>query len=275
MSSPYTSCPKCLLLFLIFLIFLQKLPIYRKIRSFNYPILLSFLAYRYINVNDSNSSLLSTFIELIKFVKDRTHISSNLFTIIVGDLFGVILLVGLIDFIQSLSKGNLRGFKRAISDWGYRQVRDFSFVKKEIEKEQKKLEESFEKDLKVKSRSLGEINTKLPSKGQKKDDILTLMKSSTKQEDKVWENGLISGAVYHGKHDHKDFLNQCFSLYSLANPLHPDIWPSIMKFDSEIVAMTASLVNNGLETVCGTTSSVSFFIFYYFSYFNFFFLGWY
>jgi glutamate/tyrosine decarboxylase-like PLP-dependent enzyme len=43
----------------------------------------------------------------------------------------------------------------------------------------------------------------------------------------------------------------------MANALYPDIWPSVMKFESEIVAMTASMVNGGVSTVCGTTSTVS------------------
>ena len=64
--------------------------------------------------------------------------------------------------------------------------------------------------------------------------------------------------VYHGQHKHIDLLNEAFSRYSISNPLHPDIWPSVMKFESEIIAMTASLVNGSgkYNDVCGATTSV-------------------
>lgn len=71
--------------------------------------------------------------------------------------------------------------------------------------------------------------------------------------------------VYFGKHQHIDLLNQAFSMYSISNPLHPDIWPSVMKFESEIIAMTINLVNgctddgtgDVVEGICGSTTSVS------------------
>jgi sphinganine-1-phosphate aldolase len=56
---------------------------------------------------------------------------------------------------------------------------------------------------------------------------------------------------------HQAFLNEAFGIYSLANPLHADIWPSGMKYESEIVAMTANLVNGGDPNVVGCTTSVS------------------
>ena len=78
-------------------------------------------------------------------------------------------------------------------------------------------------------------------------------------------HSFIHCVVYFGKHAHIELLNQAFSLYSISNPLHPDIWPSVMKFESEIIAMTINLVNGStddgrgdvVEGICGTTTSVS------------------
>lgn len=42
---------------------------------------------------------------------------------------------------------------------------------------------------------------------------------------------------------------------SVTNPLHPDIWPSVMKMEAEVVAMTASLLNGGDQDVCGLITS--------------------
>ena len=85
------------------------------------------------------------------------------------------------------------------------------------------------------------------------------MGAVTSDEDVIWQSGKVSGAIYHGEKSHLDLLNKAFSLYSIANPLHPDIWPSGMKYESEIIAMTASLVGLDDEKtagVCGCTTSV-------------------
>jgi len=49
--------------------------------------------------------------------------------------------------------------------------------------------------------------------------------------------------------------NEAYSMFSISNPLHPDVWPSVMKFDAEIVQMTASMVSGGCDTVCGCVTS--------------------
>ena len=85
------------------------------------------------------------------------------------------------------------------------------------------------------------------------------MGAVTSDEDVIWQSGKVSGAIYHGEKEHLDLLNKAFSLYSIANPLHPDIWPSGMKYESEIIAMTAALVGLDDEKtadVCGCTTSV-------------------
>eukprot|EP01040_Poterioochromonas_malhamensis_P013318 gene13318-14633_t len=137
----------------------------------------------------------------------------------------------------------------------FQQVKDFSIVQSFLQKEEMKLEENIEKDLKKKLRNLGYHHTVLPEKGLPHDEILQLIQSSIQHENTVWENGKLSGSVYGGEKSHINFLNQCFSYYSMANVLHPDIWPSVMKYESEIVAMTASLVNGGKKSVCGSTTS--------------------
>lgn len=50
-------------------------------------------------------------------------------------------------------------------------------------------------------------------------------------------------------------MNKAFNMYSVSNPLHIDVWPSQLKFEAEIVAMTSSLVKGGVDTVCGCTTS--------------------
>ena len=66
------------------------------------------------------------------------------------------------------------------------------------------------------------------------------------------------GSVYHGDPGHIAFLNEAYAVSSQANPLHADLWPSVVKFEAEIVAMTADMLGggpDGVGTVCGSVSS--------------------
>lgn len=99
---------------------------------------------------------------------------------------------------------------------------------------------------------------RLPAEGRDREEILAEMRQLAALEEPTWRAGLASGAVYHGGKEHIDFLNQVYAVNSQANPIHPELWPSAIKYESEIVAMTASMLGGGeggLESVCGTVSS--------------------
>ena len=84
-----------------------------------------------------------------------------------------------------------------------------------------------------------------------------------KREDPSWETGKCSGTMYCGDHDHYDFLNEAFSLFSHVNALQRDMCPSATKFEAEIIAMTLDILGAknitdaepvGLLTTGGTGS---------------------
>ena len=105
--------------------------------------------------------------------------------------------------------------------------------------------------------------TRLPEAGRDKEAIISEMQALCAKEESKWKDGFVSGAVYHGDEDHIDFLNQVYMLNSQSNPLHTDVWPSITKFEAEVVAMTASMLNaqkadddpDSDDEVCGVVSS--------------------
>ena len=231
-------------------VFICRSYAFRYIRAFTIPLGITFVAVRAINPVHPN--MVQVLLSMI-----RTNPNIVKYENIICDIVGLTILFFIVSFIAKLISLDFVKTKKDVIAWGFNQVRGLSVVKNELAKEQNKLEESFEKDLKVKSRAMGVCNYSLPKKGLKHEVILKMMKDATVVENVVWETGHVSGAVYNGQHKHIDFLNEAFAQYSIANALHPDIWPSVMKFDSEIVAMTASLVNGGNESVCGTTSSVS------------------
>lgn len=96
--------------------------------------------------------------------------------------------------------------------------------------------------------------TRIPAHGRNRDDILTMMRELRDREEARWSDGFASGSVYHGDPDHVAFLSDVYALHSQTNPLHADLWPSITKFDGEIVRMTAAMLNGG-DDVVGTVSS--------------------
>ena len=53
-------------------------------------------------------------------------------------------------------------------------------------------------------------------------------------------------------------LTDAVTAFALSNPLHPDIWPSVMKFEAETVAMTAEMLGGDprdSQGVCGCITS--------------------
>lgn len=68
----------------------------------------------------------------------------------------------------------------------------------------------------------------------------------------------VSGAVYLSGAAHQLLLNDVYKQFSLANPMHSDIFPSVRKMEAEVVAMTASFLGGGPAGdphVCGAMTS--------------------
>lgn len=222
---------------------------YRSVRQYGVPIVAAVIAYRILK---TDSPSLLEFISHAIATSDHGRAANMIF----GDILGLLACLKVLDLADKVLTTDLAGLTRRTTDFFFGLVKNTSMVQEILVKEQGKLEEDIGKDLKTRSRALGEMITVLPKKPMKEKAILKLMQDAAAVENQVWETGHLSGAVYNGLPDHTDFLNKCFSVYSVCNPLHPEIWPSVMKFDAEVVAMTASLVDGGVRTVCGTSSSV-------------------
>jgi len=103
-----------------------------------------------------------------------------------------------------------------------------------------------------------ESRTTLPAKGISRTALFSELEGMAAQEQKRWQDGYVSGGVYHGDQDHINFLNSIYTLFSQSNPLHSDLFPSIVKFEAEIIAMTGSLLGRDRAknaSVCGSVSS--------------------
>lgn len=70
-----------------------------------------------------------------------------------------------------------------------------------------------------------------------------------------WEEGRVSGAVYHGGSDLIHLQSVAFEKYCVANQLHPDVFPAVRKMEAEVVSMVLNMFNAPSDTGCGTTTS--------------------
>jgi glutamate/tyrosine decarboxylase-like PLP-dependent enzyme len=101
----------------------------------------------------------------------------------------------------------------------------------------------------------------LPDRGRDRETILAEMERLRAREDGQWQNGYVSGAVYHGDPEHIAFLDRVYALNSQTNPLHSDLWPRITKYEAEVVSMTAHMLGASHtspsegDDVCGVVTS--------------------
>ena len=102
----------------------------------------------------------------------------------------------------------------------------------------------------------------IPPKGRDKDDIFRELSTMAEEENAKWKTGRVSGTFYHGGDAHRAFLNKVFSLFSHENTIQFDLCPSMFKMESEILSMTAKMLNadavkdhNAADGVCGTVTS--------------------
>lgn len=120
-----------------------------------------------------------------------------------------------------------------------------------IEAEREKMKRSFRHEL---HKPLGRVYATIPVTGVARDEVLAHLASMKATEERKWAEGWVSGAVYLGDAAFSEFLNRVYCMYSTTNALHPDVWPSLRKMESEVVAMTLRMVRAG-PTGCGCITS--------------------
>ncbi len=129
-----------------------------------------------------------------------------------------------------------------------------------VREEKKKVGESLKKDV-AKHRPTELRFEALPKEGLAPKVLLDQLAAFATAEAPKWREGKVSGGVYHGADEHLAFLNQVYALYSQANPLHADVWPSVARFEADLVHYTAKIMGgdphaaDDEQAICGTLSS--------------------
>ncbi len=99
----------------------------------------------------------------------------------------------------------------------------------------------------------------LPKEGWTESQVRAELEKLGEMEHTRWEDGSVSGAVYHGGSELIKLQADAFEKFSVANPIHPDVFPGVRKMEAEIVAMVLSMFNAppggaGVTTGGGTES---------------------
>lgn len=99
-------------------------------------------------------------------------------------------------------------------------------------------------------RELYETFDAVPERPVDRSAVLDEISRMAKDEDAQGDRGTVSGSLYSGDHEHYAFLGQVFSVFSHANVLQRDMYPSATKFEGEIISMTSKLLHgNGIGVV--------------------------
>lgn len=99
----------------------------------------------------------------------------------------------------------------------------------------------------------------LPKEGWTEKQVRAELEQLEGMEHTRWEDGRVSGGVYHGGNDLIKVQSEAFERFMVANPIHPDVFPGVRKMEAEIVAMVLALFNAppgaaGVATSGGTES---------------------
>jgi len=75
-----------------------------------------------------------------------------------------------------------------------------------------------------------------------------------REHDAKWHEGRVWSLVYHADDQVTDLLKEAYSLFFSENGLNPMAFPSLRRFETEVVAMTAGLLGGDEETAGSMTA---------------------
>jgi sphinganine-1-phosphate aldolase len=93
----------------------------------------------------------------------------------------------------------------------------------------------------------------LPEKGSAPNEVITRMRQM-RSEDAKWKEGKTFSLVYHSSDEHSKLLKDAYTEFMSENGLSPVAFPSLRRFEAEVVAMALSLFHGGSDASGSMTS---------------------
>jgi sphinganine-1-phosphate aldolase len=94
---------------------------------------------------------------------------------------------------------------------------------------------------------------KLPAKGVMREELLSTMRDF-RADDSDWKNARTWSLVYYAGEELTELLKEAYGMFFCENALNPMAFPSLRKFETEVIAMTADLLGGGPEAAGNMTS---------------------
>jgi len=95
--------------------------------------------------------------------------------------------------------------------------------------------------------------TSLPTRGVPKPDLLAAMQTA-RQSDIRWQEGKAFSLVFLGGEDVTEVAKEAYNLYFSENGLNPGAFPSLRRFETEVIGMAAGLLGGDENTAGNMTS---------------------
>ena len=93
----------------------------------------------------------------------------------------------------------------------------------------------------------------MPEEGLSREQVMSELKAY-RQEDPDWRDGRVFGYVFHADEEAVETIEQAYHMYLWENALDPSVFKSLLKLETEIVAMAANHVRGDAEVVGNFTS---------------------
>jgi len=93
----------------------------------------------------------------------------------------------------------------------------------------------------------------IPDNGIPEENLMKEMEK-LRQEDTNWREGKVWSLVYHATDKHTEMLKKAYTMFFSKNALSPMAFPSLRKFETEVISMAVDLFN-GDKRCCGSLTS--------------------
>lgn len=94
---------------------------------------------------------------------------------------------------------------------------------------------------------------KIPQEGVSREEIFKTLRGY-KGKDLDWKSGRVMGYIYYPGEKAHDVIDEAYTMYLTENALDPTSFPSLLRLENEIVAMTADLLQGDNQVVGNFTS---------------------
>ncbi|WJX75497.1 Dihydrosphingosine phosphate lyase [Trifolium repens] len=200
-----------------------------------------------------DSSLLTSYFNNFRTTANSFLSQYEPLTLVLVPLFSLFLANVIRSFFSVIHD---KGLKATVLGFFMNFIKLIPGVKSYIDAEKQKVVDKLQSDGKSKREGW---KTELPSTGLG-TSVLEKM-SEEKRNDAIWQ-GKCSGTVYIGGSEssaHFSVINEACSMFAHTNPLHLDVFQSVVRFEAEVVAMTAALLGSKEKTsggqICGNMTS--------------------